>query len=107
MLAVCLSDVSGVPGVEGGVGCGAVHELVVLRAAALLLLASEGVLGVGGVAGRQVVPGTELVGVERVSRPRSGGVRALPGVGARPTGPDPVLALVEVHLLLHLLSLLL
>ena len=108
MLGVRLGDVGCVPGVEGGVGRCAVHELLVLRAAALLrLLASEGVLGVGGVALGQVVPGLELAGVQRLPATRSRGVRALPGVRTGPTGPDPVLALMEVHLLLNLLSLLL
>ena len=60
MLRVGL-NVCGVPGVEGGVGSGAVHELVVLLLpVGLLLLPSEGVL-VGGVGALGEVVLLELV----------------------------------------------
>ena len=106
MLCVRL-DVGGVPGVEGGVGSGAVHELVVLLLpVGRLLLPSEGVLVGGGVGALGQVVLLEL-GVALVAGTR--GVRGgVPGVGTGPTaGPDPVLALVEVHLLLNFLALLL
>ena len=108
MLRVCLSNVRSIPGVEGCVRSGAVHELVVLLASALLslLLPSEGVLvGVGIGALREVV----LLELWVALTTGTCGVwSGVPGVGAGPTArSDPVLALMEVHLLLNLLSLLL
>lgn len=105
MLRVCL-NVCCVPGVEGGVGSGAVHELVVLLPVGLLLLPSEGVLVGSGVGALGYVVLWEL----RVSL-TAGACRVWSGVPGIRTGPaagsDPVLALMEVHLLLNLLSLLL
>ena len=106
MLCVCL-NVCGVPGVEGGVGRGAVHELIVLLLpVGRLLLPSEGVLVGGGVGALGQVVLLEL-GVALVAGTRGVG-GGVPRVGAGPTArSDPVLALMEVHLLLNLLSLLL
>ena len=106
MLRVGL-NVCVVPGVEGGVGGGAVHELVILLLpVGLLLLPSEGVLvGVGVGALRDFV----LLELWVALIAGTCGVwSGVPGVGAGPTArSDPVLALMEVHLLLNLLSLLL
>ena len=106
MLRVGL-NVCVVPGVEGSVGGGAVHELVVLLLpVGLLLLPSEGVLvGVGVGALRDFV----LLELWVALIAGTCGVwSGVPGVGAGPTAcSDPVLALMEVHLLLNLLSLLL
>ena len=108
MLRVCLSNVRSIPGVEGCVRSGAVHELVVLRASALLslLLPSEGVLvGVGVGALRDLV----LLELWVTLIAGTCGVwSGVPGIRTGPAaGSDPVLALMEVHLLLNLLSLLL